>query len=146
MSGSRGSLPHLCFGSCAQSVDVVHLQLGLLQCAYTTADQKYRLFLSLQMLHASWSLGIDFLFKQNTRSQVRLRVVVPAVASRKNADRTHIHIFLQVMPIPMEQHAQWRYLISTDGQAASWKLAKLMAIDSVVLKYRCRTHIQQSCA
>ncbi|GAX77762.1 hypothetical protein CEUSTIGMA_g5205.t1 [Chlamydomonas eustigma] len=37
-------------------------------------------------------------------------------------------------PIPMEDHARWRYLISADGQGASWRLAKLLAINSVILK------------
>jgi hypothetical protein len=36
----------------------------------------------------------------------------------------------------MEDHAMWRYLLNTDGQGASWRLAKLLAINSVVLKYR----------
>jgi hypothetical protein len=36
----------------------------------------------------------------------------------------------------MEDHAQWRYLLSADGQGASWRLAKLLAINSVVLKAR----------
>mmetsp|Transcript_8754 Transcript_8754/g.18672 ORF Transcript_8754/g.18672 Transcript_8754/m.18672 type:complete len:391 (-) Transcript_8754:207-1379(-) len=41
-----------------------------------------------------------------------------------------------VPPVPMEDHARWRYLLSADGQGASWRLAKLLAINSVVLKYR----------
>jgi hypothetical protein len=36
----------------------------------------------------------------------------------------------------MELHARWKYLINTDGQSASWRLAKLLAINSAVLKYR----------
>jgi hypothetical protein len=36
----------------------------------------------------------------------------------------------------MEDHARWRMLLSTDGQAASWRLAKLLATNSVILKYR----------
>ncbi len=41
-----------------------------------------------------------------------------------------------VPPIPMEDHSRWRYLISADGQGASWRLAKLLSINSVVLKAR----------
>ncbi len=36
----------------------------------------------------------------------------------------------------MEAHAKWKYQINTDGQSASWRLAKLLAIDSPILKYR----------
>eukprot|EP00955_Chlamydomonas_euryale_P035045 349961-Chlamydomonas_euryale.AAC.19 len=36
----------------------------------------------------------------------------------------------------MEEHARWRYLLSADGQGASWRLAKLLAINSLVLKHR----------
>ena len=36
----------------------------------------------------------------------------------------------------MEDHARWRYLLSSDGQGASWRLAKLLAINSVVVKAR----------
>ena len=36
----------------------------------------------------------------------------------------------------MEEHAHWRYLLSADGQGASWRLAKLLAINSVILKAR----------
>ena len=36
----------------------------------------------------------------------------------------------------MEDHARWRYLISADGQGASWRFAKLLAINSVILKAR----------
>lgn len=43
---------------------------------------------------------------------------------------------LQVPAVPMEEHARWRYLLNSDGQGASWRLAKLLAINSVVLKYR----------
>eukprot|EP00798_Chlamydomonas_sp_ICE-L_P028313 gene28313-31424_t len=42
----------------------------------------------------------------------------------------------KVPPVPMEDHARWRFLLSTDGQAASWRLAKLLSINSVILKYR----------
>ena len=35
----------------------------------------------------------------------------------------------------MEEHAKWKYLLNSDGQAASWRLAKLLATNSVVLKY-----------
>ncbi|GLI63234.1 hypothetical protein VaNZ11_006123 [Volvox africanus] len=41
-----------------------------------------------------------------------------------------------VSPLPMELHARWKYLINTDGQSASWRLAKLLAINSAILKYR----------
>ncbi|KAG1671399.1 hypothetical protein FOA52_011896 [Chlamydomonas sp. UWO 241] len=41
-----------------------------------------------------------------------------------------------VPPVPIEQHARWRYLLSADGQGASWRLAKLLALDSIVLKVR----------
>lgn len=41
-----------------------------------------------------------------------------------------------VAPVPMEAHAKWKYQINTDGQSASWRLAKLLAIDSPILKYR----------
>ncbi|KXZ50192.1 hypothetical protein GPECTOR_17g829 [Gonium pectorale] len=41
-----------------------------------------------------------------------------------------------VPPVPMELHARWKYLINTDGQSASWRLAKLLAINSAILKYR----------
>ncbi|GIM13398.1 hypothetical protein Vretimale_16542 [Volvox reticuliferus] len=41
-----------------------------------------------------------------------------------------------VSPVPMELHARWKYLINTDGQSASWRLAKLLAINSAILKYR----------
>ena len=43
---------------------------------------------------------------------------------------------IQSRPIPMEDHAHWRYLLSADGQGASWRLAKLLAINSVILKAR----------
>ena len=36
----------------------------------------------------------------------------------------------------MEDHARWRYLLSADGQGASWRLAKLLATNSVILKAR----------
>jgi hypothetical protein len=36
----------------------------------------------------------------------------------------------------MEDHAKWKYLVNTDGQSASWRLAKLLAINSVVLNFR----------
>lgn len=36
----------------------------------------------------------------------------------------------------MEAHVQWKYLINTDGQSASWRLAKLLSMDSPILKYR----------
>ena len=38
--------------------------------------------------------------------------------------------------MPMEEHARWRFLLNADGQGASWRLAKLLAIDSVVLKFQ----------
>jgi len=41
-----------------------------------------------------------------------------------------------VEPVSMEAHAVYRFLLNTDGQAASWRLAKLLAINSVVLKWR----------
>ncbi|EFJ50159.1 hypothetical protein VOLCADRAFT_103989 [Volvox carteri f. nagariensis] len=41
-----------------------------------------------------------------------------------------------VPPVPMELHTRWKYLINTDGQSASWRLAKLLAMNSAVLKYR----------
>ncbi|GFR49118.1 hypothetical protein Agub_g10914 [Astrephomene gubernaculifera] len=41
-----------------------------------------------------------------------------------------------VPPVPMELHARWKYLLNTDGQSASWRLAKLLAINSALLKYR----------
>lgn len=43
---------------------------------------------------------------------------------------------VQVEQVPMETHAQYRFLLNTDGQAASWRFAKLLAIDSVILKWR----------
>ncbi len=43
---------------------------------------------------------------------------------------------MQVPPVAMEEHARWRYHILADGQAASWRMAKLLAINSVILKYR----------
>lgn len=36
----------------------------------------------------------------------------------------------------MEYHARYKYLLNTDGQSASWRLAKLLAMNSVVLKWR----------
>ncbi|KAG2482883.1 hypothetical protein HYH03_018226 [Edaphochlamys debaryana] len=41
-----------------------------------------------------------------------------------------------VPPVPMELHARWKYLLNTDGQAASWRLAKLLAINSAIVKQR----------
>eukprot|EP00798_Chlamydomonas_sp_ICE-L_P022312 gene22312-29385_t len=41
-----------------------------------------------------------------------------------------------VPPVPIHEYPRWRFLLSTDAQAASWHLAKLLAINSVVLKYR----------
>ncbi len=46
-----------------------------------------------------------------------------------------VHI-TQVSAVPIEDHARYRFLINTDGQAASWRLAKLLAMGSVVLKWR----------
>ncbi len=43
---------------------------------------------------------------------------------------------LQVAPVPIQQHPRYRFLFNTDGQAASWRLAKLLAMSSVVLKWR----------
>jgi hypothetical protein len=36
----------------------------------------------------------------------------------------------------MEYHTRYKYLLNTDGQAASWRLAKLLAMNSVILKWR----------
>lgn len=41
-----------------------------------------------------------------------------------------------VSPIPMEYHARYRFVINTDGQAASWRLAKLLAMNSAILKWK----------
>eukprot|EP00198_Chlamydomonas_reinhardtii_P006805 XP_001696141.1 predicted protein [Chlamydomonas reinhardtii] len=41
-----------------------------------------------------------------------------------------------VPPVPMELHARWKWLLNTDGQSASWRLAKLLAINSAVIKHR----------
>lgn len=49
---------------------------------------------------------------------------------------TLIRTCMQVAPVPMEEHARWRFLLNADGQGASWRLAKLLAIDSVVLKFQ----------
>ena len=43
---------------------------------------------------------------------------------------------LQVPPVPMEDHAKWKYLVNTDGQSASWRFAKLLSINSVILNFR----------
>lgn len=43
---------------------------------------------------------------------------------------------MQAQPVPLEAHARWRYLLSADGQAASWRLAKLLAMNSLTLRYR----------
>jgi hypothetical protein len=36
--------------------------------------------------------------------------------------------------VPIEEHARWRYLISADGCAASVRVAKVLSMNSVVLK------------